>query len=73
MKVVKFIEVSVQAQKVVLHATDHSESGRHEWQLPFDPELQEITIAVSGPGKLNVIQLKPFKGSNHIAILALKK
>ena len=50
LQVVKFIEVSVQAQKVVLHASDHEEGGLNEWLIPFDPELQEVTIALSGPG-----------------------
>ncbi|CAK8691082.1 unnamed protein product [Clavelina lepadiformis] len=50
-EVVKFIEVSVQAHKVVLLATDHDQLGEHEWKIPFDPELQEVTISLSGPGR----------------------
>jgi len=32
-------------------ATDHARGGRHVWSIPFDPELQEITISLSGPGR----------------------
>ena len=54
-QVVKFIEVSVQARKVVLLATDHEDGSTRDWPLPFDPELQEVTISLSGPGMTNNI------------------
>ena len=35
----------------MLLATEHARGGRHDWSIPFDPELQEITISLSGPGR----------------------
>ncbi|XP_039268950.2 hemicentin-1-like [Styela clava] len=60
-EVVKFIEVSVQAHKVVLLATDHDQPGDRTWEIPFDPELKEVTLSLSGPDR----RLRLFNPHGH--------
>nr|XP_018668081.2 hemicentin-1 [Ciona intestinalis] len=53
-EVVEFIRVSVQAHKVMLLSTDHDtpSPSQHEWVLPLDPNLEELTLSISGPDPL---------------------
>uniref|UniRef100_F6ZIH2 Hemicentin-1 n=1 Tax=Ciona intestinalis TaxID=7719 RepID=F6ZIH2_CIOIN len=48
-EVVEFIRVSVQAHKVMLLSTDHDtpSPSQHEWVLPLDPNLEELTLSIS--------------------------
>uniref|UniRef100_H2YT90 Ig-like domain-containing protein n=1 Tax=Ciona savignyi TaxID=51511 RepID=H2YT90_CIOSA len=52
-EVVEFIRVSVQAHKVMLLSTDHDTTtpSEHDWIIPLDPELEELTLSVSGPDR----------------------
>lgn len=43
------MEEAVQSSKVHLLSTDHSSGVRNTWQMPFDPSLKEVTVALSGP------------------------
>ena len=43
------MEEAVQSSKVHLLSTDHPNGVSKTWQLPFDPSLKEVTVALSGP------------------------
>ncbi|MGH0125472.1 UNVERIFIED_CONTAM: hypothetical protein FKN15_054569 [Acipenser sinensis] len=47
--VLKWVEEAVQASKVHLLSTDHTTGVTKTWQIPFDPSLKEVTVALSGP------------------------
>ncbi|XP_060056373.1 hemicentin-2 isoform X2 [Erinaceus europaeus] len=49
-EVLRWVESAIQASKVHLLSTDHEEEGEHQWKIPFDRSLQEVTISLSGPG-----------------------
>ncbi|TRZ02412.1 hypothetical protein DNTS_034467 [Danionella cerebrum] len=48
-QVLKWVEEAVQSSKVHLLSTDHPVGLANTWQIPFDPSLKEVTVALSGP------------------------
>nr|XP_014344645.1 PREDICTED: hemicentin-1 [Latimeria chalumnae] len=48
-EVLKWVEEAVQTSKVNLLSTDHVTRAVNTWQIPFDPSLKEVTVALSGP------------------------
>ncbi|GCC30457.1 hypothetical protein chiPu_0008908 [Chiloscyllium punctatum] len=48
-QVLKWVERTIQVSKVHLLSTDHKEREEHLWLVPFDPNLKEVTISLSGP------------------------
>uniref|UniRef100_A0A3P9M5Z2 Hemicentin 1 n=1 Tax=Oryzias latipes TaxID=8090 RepID=A0A3P9M5Z2_ORYLA len=59
-EVLKWVEEAVQSSKVHLLSTDHFSQVSNTWQLPFDPSLKEITVALSGPAP-DIEILNPLK------------
>lgn len=49
LQVLKWVEEAVQSSKVHLLSTDHHTGVSNTWQIPFDPSLKEVTVALSGP------------------------
>ncbi|KAF3835346.1 hypothetical protein F7725_027904 [Dissostichus mawsoni] len=47
-QVLKWVEEAVQSSKVHLLSTDHISGASNTWQIPFDPSLKEVTVALSG-------------------------
>ncbi|XP_051581270.1 hemicentin-1-like isoform X1 [Myxocyprinus asiaticus] len=47
-EVLKWVEEAVQSSKVHLLSTDHQSGLTNTWQIPFDPSLKEVTVALSG-------------------------
>lgn len=39
----------MQSSKVHLLSTDHYSGVSNTWQMPFDPSLKQVTVALSGP------------------------
>lgn len=48
-KVLKWVEETVQSSKVHLLSSDHYSPVSNIWRIPFDPSLKEVTVALSGP------------------------
>ncbi|XP_034438633.1 hemicentin-1 isoform X1 [Hippoglossus hippoglossus] len=48
-EILKWVEEAVQSSKVHLLSTDHFSGVSNTWQMPFDPSLKQITVALSGP------------------------
>ncbi|XP_042370765.1 hemicentin-1 [Plectropomus leopardus] len=48
-EVLKWVEEAVQSSKIHLLSTDHVDGASNTWQMPFDPSLKEVTVALSGP------------------------
>ncbi|KAG7230562.1 hypothetical protein INR49_025278 [Caranx melampygus] len=59
-EVLKWVEEAVQSSKVHLLSTDHFSGVSNTWQMPFDPSLKEVTVALSGPAP--VIEIKNPEG-----------
>lgn len=49
LQVLKWVEEAVQSSKVNLLSTDHFSQISNTWQMPFDPSIKEVTVALSGP------------------------
>ncbi|XP_046908014.1 hemicentin-1 [Hypomesus transpacificus] len=47
-EVLKWVEEAVQSSKIHLLSTDHYSGISNTWQIPFDPSLKEVTVALSG-------------------------
>jgi len=56
----------VQSSKVHLLSTDHFSGVSNTWQMPFDPSLKEVTVALSGPAP--VIEIKNPEGMLSVNI-----
>ncbi|XP_078083679.1 hemicentin-1-like [Mustelus asterias] len=48
-EVLEWVEKTIQASKVHLLSTNHKQREEHLWLVPFDPNLKEVTISLSGP------------------------
>ncbi|XP_067825529.1 hemicentin-1-like [Heptranchias perlo] len=48
-EVLKWVEKTIQTSKVHLLSTNHKDREEHLWLVPFDPNLKEVTISLSGP------------------------
>ncbi|KAM9391508.1 hemicentin-1 [Pholidichthys leucotaenia] len=48
-EVLKWVEETVQAMKVHLLSSNHDRAQEHNWEVPFDPSLREVTVSLSGP------------------------
>ncbi|TRY54403.1 hypothetical protein DNTS_023681 [Danionella cerebrum] len=48
-EVLKWVEETVQAMKVHLLSSDHETAQESQWDVPFDPNLKEVTVSLSGP------------------------
>ncbi|XP_022603168.1 hemicentin-1 [Seriola dumerili] len=59
-EVLKWVEEAVQSSKVHLLSTDHFSGVSNTWQMPFDPSLKEVTVALSGPAP--VIEIRNPEG-----------
>lgn len=63
----------MQSSKVHLLSTDHFTGVSNTWQMPFDPSLKEVTVALSGPAP--DIEIKNPQGRmnvNHMSTCFLK-
>lgn len=49
LKVLKWVEETVQAMKVHLLSSNHDAAQENKWDVPFDPSLREVTVSLSGP------------------------
>uniref|UniRef100_A0A8C6L964 Ig-like domain-containing protein n=1 Tax=Nothobranchius furzeri TaxID=105023 RepID=A0A8C6L964_NOTFU len=61
-EVLKWVEEAVQSSKVNLLSTDHFSQASNNWQMPFDPSLKEVTVALSGPAP--GIEIRKLVGEN---------
>ena len=48
---VEYLEEAIRAHKVHLLTTKHETGGTRSWQIPFDSELEEITISITGKSR----------------------
>lgn len=65
----KWVEEAVQSSKVHLLSTDHQNGLANTWQIPFDPSLKEVTVALSGPAPN--IEIRNSQGKENIFVLCL--
>lgn len=56
----------MQSSKVHLLSTDHFTGVSNTWQMPFDPSLKEVTVALSGPAPN--IEIRNPQGMRSITI-----
>ncbi len=54
----------MQSSKVHLLSTDHQNGLSNTWQIPFDPSLKEVTVALSGPAPN--IEIRNSQGKENI-------
>lgn len=59
----------MQSSKVHLLSTDHQDGLSNSWQIPFDPSLKEVTVALSGPAPN--IEIRNSLGKESIFVLYL--
>lgn len=67
LQVLKWVEEAVQSSKVHLLSTDHQNGLSNTWQIPFDPSLKEVTVALSGPAPN--IEIRNSQGKENIVWL----
>ena len=50
----------LQAHKVHLLTTKHETGGLRTWDIPFDSELSEVTISITGENRRVKVRLRNF-------------
>ena len=61
---VEYLEVAIQAHKVHLLTTKHETGGLRTWDIPFDSELSEVTISITGENRRVKVRFRFFSRKN---------